>query len=449
MAIPTVAGVGADNSGSTGSVTYTLPSHQADDILLLVCETNVSAGLTTATSGWAHVTNSPRAQGSNVTCINVFWKRAASGSETNPVVDATSNHQAGFAMAVRGCVTVGNPWDFTPVGSGTASGSTMSATGGTTTVANCLVLICSANFNDTATDDYSAISNGSLANLTIQNQAFTSSGNGGGSMVATGEKATAGATGTTTANVTAATATSNLVFALHPPVLQAASGTVAAVSDVSGSAALGLPASGQVDATTTVDGAIYNLLRPVDAQLDIVSDVTGSAGYIVGAGGTAAATSGVSGSAALLAPVSGTVDVVSDSFGSASPQFAASGQVDAVTGVTGSATLLATGTGTVAAVTSVGDTVTLRATASGTVVAVSGVTGAATALKSVGSGAFNGIVDVFGSATLLTEAGGGTIAVVSGVSGSAGIALDITVTAALDARTRSAELDERTWEASL
>lgn len=214
MAFPTVVGVGADNAGTTGAVTYVLPVHQANDILVCVVETNVTGGLTTATSGWVHVTNSPKAQGTNVTSVSVFWKRATSSSETNPVIDATSDHQAGFTIGFRGCVTSGNPWDFTPVASGTSGSLTMSATGGTTTVADCLVCIFSANNTDTAVDAYSLIINASLTNLAIQNQSFTASGNGGGCMVGTGEKATAGATGTTTATMGATSSTANIVLAL-------------------------------------------------------------------------------------------------------------------------------------------------------------------------------------------------------------------------------------------
>lgn len=215
MTAPTVPGAGADNHGTTGAVTYTLPAHQADDILLLVCETNVTGGLT-APSGWAHVTNSPKAQGSNVTSLSVFWLRAASSSETDPQVPAAADHQVGFAFNARGVINSGNPWDFTPVASGNASGSAMSATGGTTTVADTLVIVCSGNATDTASDNYTSVANGTLAGFSVLNQSFTTDGNGGGVMVATGTLAAAGATGTTTATITTAGATANIVLALVP-----------------------------------------------------------------------------------------------------------------------------------------------------------------------------------------------------------------------------------------
>jgi hypothetical protein len=199
MAIPTVAAVGAANHG-TGAVTYTLPSHQADDILLLVVECSDSAGVTapTADGGWAHVTTSPRAQGSNVTCANVMWKRATSGAMTNPQVPTGPNHQVGAALAVRGAITSGDPWDFTPVGDGGAAQTTVSAAGGTTTVANTLVVVALANNTDTLSNQFTSVVNASLSSFGEQVQSFTTDGNGGGIGVYTGGKAAAGATGTTT-----------------------------------------------------------------------------------------------------------------------------------------------------------------------------------------------------------------------------------------------------------
>lgn len=211
--IPTVAAVGATNSG-TGAVTYTLPAHQLDDVLVLFCEDGATAGLTAPTN-WAHITNSPRPQGANVTAVSIFWKRAISGSETNPQVPAPANHQVGFAVAFRGVVNNGNPWDFSPVGNGGAAQTTVSATGGTSSVANTLVVVTAVGNTDTAVNQFSGPTNASLANLTTQQQIFTTDGNGGGVVVYTGEKAAAGATGTTTATMTSLTY-SALTFALLP-----------------------------------------------------------------------------------------------------------------------------------------------------------------------------------------------------------------------------------------
>jgi hypothetical protein len=222
VAIPTIVGIGATNHGITSAVTYTLPSHQAGDILILACEDQSTAGLTAPSGGWAHITNSPRAQGSNVIAVNVFWKRATSAAETDPQVPAASNHQAGFAMSIRGCITSGNPWDFAPVGSGAAAATTASMTGGTTSGADRLVFAVLAGNTDIATDQFSAGSNGNLANFAKQGNSWTTDGGGGGVDIYTGELAAAGATGTTTATMASLTY-SALVFALvpnlNPPLL--------------------------------------------------------------------------------------------------------------------------------------------------------------------------------------------------------------------------------------
>lgn len=256
---------------------------------------------------------------------------------------------------------------------------------------------------------------------------------------------------TVTWGSTSATASANIAVELDTTAntQQAASGTVAATSAVTGDSVLNRPASGQVDGVTATSGSVDNLLRPVDAQVDLVSDASGSAGYIVGASGSVDATSATSGSANLLAAASGTVAVVSDTFGTVAPQAEASGQVDAVSGVTGSATVLAVATGTAAASTSVSGGVALLARASGTAAAVTAVSGAATGLLTAGSAAFNAIVEVFGSALLTTSATGLPVDVISGTYGSAGVATDITLSAVLAERTWFATLTPRTWEASL
>lgn len=199
MGMPTVEGVGTPNSG-IGNVTYALPAHAANDIILLPIECAESVGVT-APAGWAHVTNSPRAQGSNVTAVNVLWRRAASGAETAPTVTDPGNHQVGFTLVVRGVRTSGDPWDFAPVGNGAAGATSFSATGGTTTGVDRLVVVAVAGNADIATDQFTSVANATLASFLEREQVFVIDGNGGGIGVWTGQKATAGATGTTTGSM--------------------------------------------------------------------------------------------------------------------------------------------------------------------------------------------------------------------------------------------------------
>jgi hypothetical protein len=146
-----------------------------------------------------------------------MWIRASSNSETNPQVGAQSDHQIGAAIAIRGAVQTGNPWDFAPVGNGGAAQTSISATGGTSTVADTLVVVSISNNTDTTTNQFSSVANASLSSFAEQVQSFTTDGNGGGIGIYTGGKAVAGATGTTTGTQPSGTY-SALTMAIKPAV---------------------------------------------------------------------------------------------------------------------------------------------------------------------------------------------------------------------------------------
>ena len=109
---------------SSGSITVTLPTHQAGDMLIVRVAIKSGAIATctasTATSGWAKVgqyagsTNSGNGTGSVL--VAAFWKEAASGAEGNPTIDfSQTNTQGGVvAMAYQKGAEV---W-ATPVGDG-------------------------------------------------------------------------------------------------------------------------------------------------------------------------------------------------------------------------------------------------------------------------------------------------------------------------------------------
>ena len=112
---PTVQAVStAIQSATSGTtVTVTLPGHATNDILL-VCG-NYSFGsstLTCGTSGWTKIDGTANANLSTAW----FYKRAASGAETNPVITSTATASTsaslyGAAMVIRGCVTSGTPYE--------------------------------------------------------------------------------------------------------------------------------------------------------------------------------------------------------------------------------------------------------------------------------------------------------------------------------------------------
>jgi hypothetical protein len=126
MAFPVLQAQGTTAAVTTGSLTVTLPAHQTDDILIVLTVDwvpNTSGNAVTGgiPSGWAVAP----AGGINLVTgaetdghIRPFWKRAASGSETDPVFTrggswdtGTDTCFAGRAYVIRGCPTSGNPWD--------------------------------------------------------------------------------------------------------------------------------------------------------------------------------------------------------------------------------------------------------------------------------------------------------------------------------------------------
>jgi hypothetical protein len=197
---------GAVKSG-TGSISPALPSGIAvNDILLLFVETaNQAVSISNQNGGtWAAVTNSPQgtgtAGGTTATRLTVFWSRY-NGTQGNPTVSDSGNHQLARMVAVRGAVTSGNPWDVTAGGVEATSDTSASIPGATTTVANTLVVVVTAGSlpDASGTSQFSAWTNANLTSLTERTDNSVNSGNGGSLGIATGIKATAGAYGNTAA----------------------------------------------------------------------------------------------------------------------------------------------------------------------------------------------------------------------------------------------------------
>src|SRR5690349_24405698 len=115
MAAPTFQAVGtpASTSGGAGATVPTWPAHVANDIGLLLVETTTPETVA-APAGWTQVTGSPQADsGGSSTQLAVFWKRAASSSETNPSIPDPGNHCHAVIVTFRGCITSGDPVDVT------------------------------------------------------------------------------------------------------------------------------------------------------------------------------------------------------------------------------------------------------------------------------------------------------------------------------------------------
>ena len=217
---PTVTFVAAGTAVSgTGAVSPVWPTHQANDIGIMVIETG-GEGTTLTPAGWTHVTGSPVIDVASTagSKLHILWKRAASSSEASVSTGDSGDHQVAQIYTFRGVITTGNPWDVVATGTKTTASFTATAVSVTTTVANTLVLLIVGRPNDdSSTIHFGAFTNPNLTSITERGEAGTISGHGGGFVLTTGDKTTAGATGTSTSTKIFSTTDTYMTIALKPP----------------------------------------------------------------------------------------------------------------------------------------------------------------------------------------------------------------------------------------
>lgn len=203
------------NAGiGTFSHTWSASEVEANDIIVILIETADQA--IAAPTGYAAVADSPQAN-TGTTRLTAYWK-LSDGTETGASIGDSGDHQISVAFAIRNCHTAsGNPWDVTAGGS-EGSDTSLSATGDTTTVANCLVLVAATGDIDQGNNAiYNTWANSDLTRVQPRIQVASAQGNGGSIDVFTGVKASAGAFGATTATARAATTKAFLTIAFKPP----------------------------------------------------------------------------------------------------------------------------------------------------------------------------------------------------------------------------------------
>ena len=208
---------------STGGLNFTMPANVlTNDVILLLLETRNQA-VTISTSGtglsWTEVTGSPITSGS--TRLTAFWARSSQDSPGNPSTADSGDHTNGLLLVYRGVRTSGNPWVDTPVTSTDGSDTTVSISGVTTTVDNCLMVYALASDGPDAnnTSQFSSEANANLTGLVERHDQHTVSGLGGGLGVWEGVLATAGASGSLTATKSNASSKAQICIPLAPPVV--------------------------------------------------------------------------------------------------------------------------------------------------------------------------------------------------------------------------------------
>lgn len=228
MAAPTYVNKSAFASGTGALTVGAVASVVVDDLLLLFVE---SANQTIATpSGWTEAPSSPQFTGTAAAAggvrLGVFYKWATGADTTQSVAD-TGDHTTAIKMAFRG-VDKTTPFN-TNAGSTQTATTAMSFPGVTTTVADCLIVHGCAQDTDAASTATSGTpTNANLTSLTERHDQTVASGVGGGLVVLTGIKATAGATGNTTSTGSTSVTHAYVTLALTPVTLAVRTGSMAA-----------------------------------------------------------------------------------------------------------------------------------------------------------------------------------------------------------------------------
>lgn len=328
MASPAIRGSpGTAIFGTASTLAPTPPGHAANTILLAIAASSANASVTPthAISGgsgtWVLIGSGVITSGVTRSRTSVYWRRAASGSETAPTITftptgSTACHHMAQVIAYDGCITSGDP--FEGVNTNSAAGASALALTLTTTVAETLGVAALHHADNVATgvtDDSSYTTRTDTDNATgidgfthVSDMAHATSGSGKGATFTF----TSGGTGV---------GISGVIFALKPPATQTITPTgidstmvlgtqglvaYAGPSGVDSSAALGTPGliayavpSG-IDSSAAVGSPTAFVQGPVQ-QIDptgIDSSVAlGSPGLVA-----YAAPSGIDSSAALGSP---------------------------------------------------------------------------------------------------------------------------------------------------
>jgi hypothetical protein len=217
---PTFVAAGTVATATTGTATPAFPAGiLTNDILLVVAE-SVGASNYATPAGWAHVASdgtpvSPVPQGTN-TQLTVFWQRYP-GSGSAPGLTGPADHKLARMIAIRGCPLSGNPWNVVTTSNSATSSTAASWPGATTTIIDTLVLEIIATGVDPAADDTAgigALTNPTYTSITERVDNRTALGNGGSIAVISGIKATAGATGSSSAALATAATKAYMTLAM-------------------------------------------------------------------------------------------------------------------------------------------------------------------------------------------------------------------------------------------
>lgn len=197
---PTYVGKSTAAGGVAGvNIDFTSSGRTSGDLLVIAVETANEA--ISAPSGFTQVpTVSPQGQGTAASSGGVrltLFEKISDGTETTVSIGDSGDHQYAVGGVFRG--TAGSIAIEASAGNVEALSGSGTFGGVTTSVGNCLIAHFVATNNDQTGASWSAQANANLTSVTERHDAGTADGQGGGIMLVTGEKETAGAPGNTTA----------------------------------------------------------------------------------------------------------------------------------------------------------------------------------------------------------------------------------------------------------
>jgi Tfp pilus assembly protein PilX len=216
----TFRAAGAALPGGTTAIQPALPAGlQPNDICIMVASTVAGGSITINNNGsitWNAMTGSP-IDVSGGEKLYVWWGRYSSGN-TNPTINASSDHIEARIAAWYNVSTDANPIDVSNFGTETTSDTSFSFATGISTTQNSemCIAVCSTGYDITSTTQFTNMTNANLTSINERMDNTTSNGGGGGFALDEGSKSTAGTIGTWASTLSNASPKSYICFAFKP-----------------------------------------------------------------------------------------------------------------------------------------------------------------------------------------------------------------------------------------
>lgn len=219
---PVIRGVGGLDGmdANAASITHTIGGATTPNVgdLILIFLGSANQAFTPA-AGYLQVPSSPQgagtAGGAGAVRLTIFYK-FSDGTETTYVTGDSGNHNLVSSFIISGVDRV-NPFNAN-AGNTAAAATAITCPAVTTTVPECLIINAINTDRDANTVNtyFTNPTNANLANITTRVNKTSNVQQGGGFGIFTGEKNTAGSTGTTTVTQGASEETARITLALSP-----------------------------------------------------------------------------------------------------------------------------------------------------------------------------------------------------------------------------------------